>query len=253
MRVAQPGIGWPTGASSCSRSSRIAARRRIRALDASSLIRRRCRRHHVRPAIGRGSVKCSGDGDDHLDHNRPRYDSDAGARCAPASNRTERPTRADDALRGFLAPRRCEPAGVARDVCGPGIPIAAWAIDQHFKNLTVTTASLSLLVNYPHFLISHKLARTRAAAPSSPAHWWQLLAVPRAADRASSPMRTRTYDVPVSQLPIVSLLSRDLNVAWQQRARVIGAAPWRPAVRAHLQRDDLHRRAGTTPSRCSAA
>ena len=41
---------------------------------------------------------------------------------------------------------------------------AAWAIDQHFKNLTVTTASLSLLVNYPHFLVSYKLAYTRGRA-----------------------------------------------------------------------------------------
>ena len=30
---------------------------------------------------------------------------------------------------------------------------ASWAIDQHFKNLTYTAASLSLLINYPHFLI----------------------------------------------------------------------------------------------------
>ena len=38
---------------------------------------------------------------------------------------------------------------------------SAWAIDQHFKNLTVTTASLSLIVNYPHFLVSYKLAYGR--------------------------------------------------------------------------------------------
>ena len=30
----------------------------------------------------------------------------------------------------------------------------SWAIDQHFKNLTYTAASLSLIINYPHFLIS---------------------------------------------------------------------------------------------------
>jgi hypothetical protein len=35
---------------------------------------------------------------------------------------------------------------------------ASWAIDQHFRNLTITTASLSLIVNYPHFLVSYKLA-----------------------------------------------------------------------------------------------
>lgn len=47
---------------------------------------------------------------------------------------------------------------------------AAWAIDQHFKNLTVTTASLSLLVNYPHFLISYKLAYSRGRAFIT-THW----------------------------------------------------------------------------------
>ena len=41
---------------------------------------------------------------------------------------------------------------------------SAWAIDQHFKNLTVTTASLSLIVNYPHFLVSYKLAYGRGQA-----------------------------------------------------------------------------------------
>src|SRR5215813_5708243 len=51
---------------------------------------------------------------------------------------------------------------------------SAWAVDQHFKNLTVTTASLALLVNYPHFLISYKLAYTRGR--SFVAHyWWQLI------------------------------------------------------------------------------
>jgi hypothetical protein len=54
---------------------------------------------------------------------------------------------------------------------------SAWAVDSHFKNLTVTTISLSLLVNNPHFLISYKLAYSRGAAFIL-AQWWQLLAVP---------------------------------------------------------------------------
>jgi hypothetical protein len=54
---------------------------------------------------------------------------------------------------------------------------AAWAIDQHFKNLTFTTASLSLIVNYPHFLISYKLAYSRGRAFVT-AHYWQLIVVP---------------------------------------------------------------------------
>src|SRR5688572_20611233 len=41
---------------------------------------------------------------------------------------------------------------------------SSWAIDQHFKNLTVTVASLALLVNYPHFLLSYKLAYSRGQA-----------------------------------------------------------------------------------------
>ena len=52
-----------------------------------------------------------------------------------------------------------------------------WAIDFHFKNLAVTSLSLSLLVNNPHFLISYKLAYSRGLAFIF-AHWWQLLAVP---------------------------------------------------------------------------
>jgi hypothetical protein len=54
---------------------------------------------------------------------------------------------------------------------------ASWAIDQHFKNLTYTVASLSLIVNYPHFLISYKLAYGRGRSFVTE-HWWQLIAVP---------------------------------------------------------------------------
>jgi len=86
---------------------------------------------------------------------------------------------------------------------------AAWAIDQHFKNLTVTTASLSLLVNYPHFLISYKLAYSRGRAFVT-THWWQLLVVP-ALMIATFAFAYAYYDVPVSQLSPVSLLSRDLT------------------------------------------
>src|SRR3954468_17089944 len=54
---------------------------------------------------------------------------------------------------------------------------ASWAIDQHFKNLAYASASLSLLVNYPHFLISYKLAYSRGSGFVR-AHWWQLVVVP---------------------------------------------------------------------------
>jgi hypothetical protein len=86
---------------------------------------------------------------------------------------------------------------------------AAWAIDQHFKNLTVTTASLSLLVNYPHFLISYKLAYSRGRTFVT-SHWWQLLAVP-ALLIATFAFAYAYYNVPVSQLSPVGMLSRDLT------------------------------------------
>ena len=86
---------------------------------------------------------------------------------------------------------------------------AAWAIDQHFKNLTVTTASLSLLVNYPHFLVSYKLSYSRGRSFIR-SHWWQLVLVP-ALLIGTFALAYAYYDVPVSRLPLVSLLSRDLN------------------------------------------
>ena len=52
-----------------------------------------------------------------------------------------------------------------------------WAIDSQFKNLAITTVSLSLLVNNPHFLISYKLAYSRGLR-FIVGQWWQLLAVP---------------------------------------------------------------------------
>ena len=95
---------------------------------------------------------------------------------------------------------------------------SAWAIDQHFKNLTYTTASLSLLVNYPHFLISYKLAYTRGRSFIT-THSWQLVAVPilLAAIFAWAFVR---YDVPVGQLPVVSTLTRALG-GWGNNARVL--------------------------------
>src|SRR5262245_25932883 len=86
---------------------------------------------------------------------------------------------------------------------------AAWAIDQHFKNLTVTTASLSLLVNYPHFLVSYKLAYGRGRSFIT-LYWWQLLVVP-ALLIATFACAYAYYAVPVSQLPLLAVVSRDLS------------------------------------------
>jgi hypothetical protein len=78
----------------------------------------------------------------------------------------------------------------------------SWAIDQHFKNLTITTASLSLLINYPHFLISYKLAYTRGRAFIL-GNWWQLLAVPALLAGVFA-LAFFDYGIPVGQVPVVS-------------------------------------------------
>jgi hypothetical protein len=54
---------------------------------------------------------------------------------------------------------------------------SAWAVNQHFSNLAITTVSLTLLVNNPHFLVSYKLAYSRGRRFVL-SNWWQLLVVP---------------------------------------------------------------------------
>jgi hypothetical protein len=54
---------------------------------------------------------------------------------------------------------------------------SAWAVDLHFKNLAITTVSLTLLINNPHFLVSYKLAYFRDRSFIA-TYWWQLVAVP---------------------------------------------------------------------------
>ena len=95
---------------------------------------------------------------------------------------------------------------------------ASWAIDQHFKNLTITTASLSLLVNYPHFLISYKLAYTRGRAFVFE-HWWQLVAVPllMVALFAAAFLQ---FDTPVASVPLVSALAPAL-AGWGANAQAV--------------------------------
>jgi hypothetical protein len=83
---------------------------------------------------------------------------------------------------------------------------ASWAIDQHFKNLTYTAASLSLLINYPHFLVSYKLAYRRGR-PFVLSHWYQLIAVPLAL-LAIFVVAFAAYNVPVGQVPLVAPLAQ---------------------------------------------
>ena len=52
-----------------------------------------------------------------------------------------------------------------------------WAIDHHFKNLAALSATLSLVVNFPHFMASYKLAYSQGLAFMR--RWaFQLLVVP---------------------------------------------------------------------------
>ena len=78
---------------------------------------------------------------------------------------------------------------------------ASWAIDQHFKNLTYTAASLSLLINYPHFLISYKLAYRRGT-DFVLSHAWQLLIVPFMLVAVFA-IAFFAYERPVGTLPLV--------------------------------------------------
>jgi len=78
----------------------------------------------------------------------------------------------------------------------------SWAIDEHFDHLAVTTLSLSLLVNYPHFLESYKLAYTRGRGFVL-GHWWQLIAVPVALVALFAAAWV-WYDVPVERIGVLA-------------------------------------------------
>jgi hypothetical protein len=82
-------------------------------------------------------------------------------------------------------------------------------IGQQFRNLTFTTASLALLVNYPHFLMSYKFAYGRGRSFVLE-YWWQLIVVPvfLAGLLAAAYW---FYDVPVSRLSPVQSASRLLS------------------------------------------
>ena len=95
---------------------------------------------------------------------------------------------------------------------------ASWAIDQHFKNLTYTAASLSLLVNYPHFLMSYKLAYGRGRSFVA-RHPWQLAIVPCLLAGIFA-VAFWKYDVPVGRLPGMTGLINVL-APWGTNARVL--------------------------------
>src|SRR5678815_4927873 len=94
----------------------------------------------------------------------------------------------------------------------------SWAIDQHFKNLTYTAASLSLLINYPHFLISYKLAYRRGRGFVL-SHWYQLIAVPLAL-LAIFIVAYAAYDVSVAQVPLLSTAAQAVG-GWAGAGNVL--------------------------------
>ena len=51
------------------------------------------------------------------------------------------------------------------------------AVDQHFRNLQTVGLELALLVNYPHFIVSYKLAYSRGMRFVA-AHWGALVLTP---------------------------------------------------------------------------
>lgn len=93
-----------------------------------------------------------------------------------------------------------------------------WAIGQHFSQLTATTLSLSLLVNYPHFLMSYKLAYTRGRSFVI-GHWWQLIVVPIGLVGIFASAYV-FYDVPVRSLGVVSSASQVVG-AWGVNRQVL--------------------------------
>jgi len=93
-----------------------------------------------------------------------------------------------------------------------------WAIDQQFRHLTFTTLSLSLLVNYPHFLMSYKLAYTRGRS-FIVAYWWQLIVVPIGLAGIFAAAYV-FYDVPVARLSVVTRTSEAVG-AWGANAQVL--------------------------------
>jgi hypothetical protein len=95
---------------------------------------------------------------------------------------------------------------------------SSWAVDQHFKNLTYTAASLSLLINYPHFLISYKLAYRRGRGFVL-GHWYQLIAVPLAL-LAMFVVAYVAYDRPVTQVPLLSTAARSIG-GWAGTGNVL--------------------------------
>jgi hypothetical protein len=94
----------------------------------------------------------------------------------------------------------------------------SWAINEHYRHLTTTALSLSLLVNYPHFMVSYKLAYSRGRAFVG-GHWWQLVAVPVLLV-AMLIAAWAYYDVRVEQVPTLVRVAEAVG-PWGANVQVV--------------------------------
>ncbi len=83
------------------------------------------------------------------------------------------------------------------------------AVDERLRQLGVAAFSLSLVANYPHFLLSYKLAYTRGLLFVR-THWWQLVLVPVGL-AALLAIAYLNYDIPVANIPWLSRATETLD------------------------------------------
>ena len=102
-------------------------------------------------------------------------------------------------------------------------------VDQRLGQAAVLALSLSLVVNYPHFLFSYRLAYTRGRGFVL-AHWWQLIAVPLALAGLLAAAYA-FYQVPGRQPAVGGRGRRRAEPVRPERPGGVGAAIRRPAAR----------------------
>ena len=94
----------------------------------------------------------------------------------------------------------------------------SWAIDEHYRHLTTTTLSLSVLVNYPHFMMSYKLAYARDRGFIL-RYWWQLIVVPVGLVALFATAYV-FYDIRVEQVSLLSSAMQALS-GWGANMQVL--------------------------------
>jgi hypothetical protein len=92
------------------------------------------------------------------------------------------------------------------------------SVERQLQNLAVAALALSLLVNYPHFLASYKLAYSRGRSFAL-THWWQLIVVPVGLT-ALFAAAFALYDVPVANVELISGARQAVD-GWGTNANVL--------------------------------